>query len=105
MLSTESSPRRRLGTSTRELHGASLCLIVASFSMSHFRVDRFQRTAPSIRSNLVFRSDRPSALAVLRLVTKSNLVGACYWQIGRFCTVHDDITVPRMAHLPANQCA
>ncbi len=34
MLSTESSPRRRLGTSTRELHGASLCLIVASFSMS-----------------------------------------------------------------------
>ena len=40
MLSTESSPRRRLGTSTRELHGASLCLIVASFSMSHYRVSR-----------------------------------------------------------------
>ncbi len=32
--------RRRLGTSTRELHGASLCLIVASFSMSHYRVSR-----------------------------------------------------------------
>src|SRR2546426_3319794 len=40
MLSTESSPRRKLGTSTRELHGASLCLIVASFSMSHYRVSR-----------------------------------------------------------------
>ena len=53
----------------------------------------FNRAVPSIRSNLVFRSDRPSALAVLRLVTKSNLFGACYWQIGWFCTVHDDITL------------
>src|SRR5262249_38982253 len=33
MLSTESSPRRRLGTSTRELHGASLCLICRLLAM------------------------------------------------------------------------
>lgn len=50
-------------------------------------------TTSSARASSMGGTVRPSAFAVLRLITSSYLVGACTWQVGRFRALEDAINV------------
>src|SRR5260370_42368020 len=59
----------------------------------HRSFDRFQRAAPSIRSNLVFRSDRPSALGSLEVGDEIELGWRLLLANQLVLHMHDDITL------------